>query len=251
MRQQSGLEKSRMRRLLSLDWDAIAGVVAAVVAIVMHFLHLIDEGVLLMITVVLLALLFLRGLRRERVSERMERSLEQTETAVTDIQRALKPPDAILIGPRQLLACSQRFAGRAQGDMAWFHVCLLMFKPQFLFDALLRPAVENPMVRSIQFVLDRSQEPLWESEVLPKLRACRGHEKVRRPGWTRIEENVSFILAETAPGQKTEALLSFWGEPFMSRSAGRDIPRYIFHVQGHSELVARLVEVERRYRLGA
>ena len=65
MRQRAGSEKSRIRRLLSLDWDAIAGVVAAVVAIVMHFLHLIDQGVLLMITVVLLALLFLRGLRRE------------------------------------------------------------------------------------------------------------------------------------------------------------------------------------------
>lgn len=135
--------------------------------------------------------------------------------------------------------------------MVWFHVCLLMFKPQSLFDALLRPAVENPMVRSVQFVLDRNQEPLWESEVLPKLQACRGHEKVRPPAWTRIEENISCILADTAPGQSTEALLSFWGEPFMSRSTGRDVPRYIFHVQGHSELVARLVEVERRYRLGS
>lgn len=251
MRQQSGPDRSRMRRLLSLDWDAIAGIVAAVAAIVMHFLHLIDQGVLLMITVVLLALLFLRGLRREPVSERMERSLERTATTVTEIQSALSPPDAILVGPRQLLACSQRFAGQAQGDMVWFHVCLLMFKPQSLFDALLRPAVENPMVRSIQFVLDRSQEPLWEAEVVPKLQACRGREKVLPPAWTRIEENVSFILADTAPGQSTEALLSFWGEPFMSRSTGRDVPRYIFHVQGHSELVARLVEVERRYRLGS
>lgn len=162
-----------MRRLLSLDWDAIAGILAAGAAIVMHFLHLIDQGV------------------------------------------------------------------------------LLMFKPQSLFDALLRPAVENPMVRSIQFVLDRSQKPLWESEVLPKLQECRGCRKVRPTAWTDIDENVSFILAETAPGQETEALLSFWGEPFMSRSTGGDIPRYIFHVQGRSELVARLVEVERRYRLGS
>lgn len=251
MQPSSDTDKSRMRRLLSLDWDAIAGILAAVVAIVMHFLHLIDQGVLLMITVVLLALLFLRGLRREPASERMERSLKRTETTVTEIQSALNPPDAILVGPRELLSCSQRFAGQAQGDMVWFHVCLLMFKPQSLFDALLRPAVENPMVRSIQFVLDRSQEPLWESEVLPKLQECRGHRKVRPPTWTGIDENVSFILAETSPGQKTEALLSFWGEPFMSRSTGRDIPRYIFHVQGQSELVARLVEVERRYRLGS
>ena len=35
----------------------------------------------------------------------------------------------------------------------------------------------------------------------------------------------------------------------MSRSTGHDIPRYIFHIQSHSELVARLVEVERQYRL--
>lgn len=251
MQQPSGGEKSRMRRLLSFDWDAIAGILAAVAAIVMHFLHLIDQGVLLMITVVLLALLFLRALRREPANERMERSLERTETVVTDIRSALNPPDAVLVGPRELLSCSQRFAGQAQGDMVWFHVCLLMFKPQALFDALLRPAVENPMVRSVQFVLDRSQQPLWESEVLPKLQECRGYRKVRPPAWTDIDENVSFILAETAPGQKTEALLSFWGEPFMSRSTGGDIPRYIFHVQGHSELVARLVEVERRYRLGS
>ncbi len=251
MRQEADQEKSRIRRFLSLDWDAIAGIVAAVVALVMHFLHLIEAGVLLTITVVLLALLFLRDLRRERAGERMERSLERAETAVTHIQRALNPPDAILIGPRQLRTASERFVRQAQGDMVWFHVCLLMFKTQSLFDTLLRPAVENPRVRSIHFVLDVSQQQLWNSEVVPKVRACYGHAKVHEPCWTRIAENVSFILAETAPNNATEGLLSFWGEPFMSRSTGHDIPRYIFHVQGHSELVARLVEVERGYRLGA
>jgi hypothetical protein len=35
----------------------------------------------------------------------------------------------------------------------------------------------------------------------------------------------------------------------MSRTTGRDIPRYILHIQGHSELIARLVELERSYRL--
>lgn len=112
MRQQSGPDRSRMRRLLSLDWDAIAGIVAAVVAIVMHFLHLIDQGVLLMITVVLLALLFLRGLRREPASERMERSLERTATTVTEIQRALNPPDAILVGPASCLPAANGLRGK-------------------------------------------------------------------------------------------------------------------------------------------
>ena len=33
--------------------------------------------------------------------------------------------------------------------------------------------------------------------------------------------------------------------------AGRDIPRYVFHVQGPSELVARLSDIERQARLRA
>jgi hypothetical protein len=250
MRRKDGVEKSNIRRFLNLDWDAIAGIVSAVVALVMHFLHVIEEEVLLLIAVVLLALLFLRDLRRERANERMEDSLRRAEAAVAHIQTVLNPPDAILIGPRQLRAASERFARHARGDMVWFHVCLLMFKTQSLFNTLLRPAIENPMVASIHFVLDVSQQRLWESEVVPKLHACHGHTKVQVPCWTTITENVSFILAETEPTGTTEGLLSFWGEPFMSRSTGRDIPRYIFYIQGHSELVARLIEVERHYRLG-
>lgn len=34
----------------------------------------------------------------------------------------------------------------------------------------------------------------------------------------------------------------------MAHTAERKVPRYIFHVQGHSELVARLVELARNYR---
>ena len=36
---------------------------------------------------------------------------------------------------------------------------------------------------------------------------------------------------------------------FMSRRVGRDVPRYIFHVTGHSELIERLVELDREHRL--
>jgi hypothetical protein len=52
------------------------------------------------------------------------------------MQTFLRPPDALLIGPQQLRAESARFASQAQGDMVWFHVCVLMFKPQTLFDTL-------------------------------------------------------------------------------------------------------------------
>lgn len=238
-----------MKRFLRLDWDAIAGVVAAVAALIMHFLHVIEADVLLMLAVVLLALLFLRDLRRERHTERLDEHVSQIAAAVTTLQTTLLPPDALLVGPRQIRAVTEGFASRARGDMLWFHVCLLMFKPQPLFDTLLRPAIENPMVRSIQFVLDHEQRELWESAVLPKVQQCRGRDKVKEPCWTSIQENVSCIIADVGTDGKTECLVSFWGEPFMARTVGRDVPRYIFHVQSHSELVSRLLDLVRHYRV--
>jgi hypothetical protein len=57
-----------MKRLLRVEWDAIAGIVAALVALIMHFLHILELNVLLMIFVVLMALLFIRDLRATGVA---------------------------------------------------------------------------------------------------------------------------------------------------------------------------------------
>lgn len=237
------------KKFLRFDWDAIAGIIAAVAAIVMHFLHIIEEEVLLVIAVVLLALLFLRDLRRERSAERIEERLEAAEGSLREITAAISPPDALLIGPREIRSVSEEFSRRARGEMVWFNVCLSMFKPQPLFDTLLRPALENPLVTSVQFVLDADQRDLWESEVVPKASRCEGHEKLAEPRFQRIDEKVSLVFAQTGPEGRSECLLSFWGEPFMAQSVGRDVPRYIFHVQSHSELIGRLAELERDYRL--
>jgi hypothetical protein len=35
----------------------------------------------------------------------------------------------------------------------------------------------------------------------------------------------------------------------MARNPGHDVPRYVFHVQSHSELIGRMVEVVRQHRL--
>nr|WP_172694255.1 hypothetical protein [Acidithiobacillus ferridurans] len=47
-----------------------------------------------------------------------------------------------------------------------FNVCLSMYKPPALFDALLRPALENPRITTMRFILDKDQRRLWE-EILP------------------------------------------------------------------------------------
>jgi hypothetical protein len=239
-----------MNRIRRVDWDAAAGVIAAVAALVLHLLHVVDADVLLSIILVLLALMLVRDLRREDREAHTAETAERTAAGLIHLQRTLSPPDSLLIGPQQLRAESERFARGARGDMIWFNVCLLMFAPQSLFDALLRPAVENPRVTSIQFVLDERERERWQSLVLPKVAQCAVKDKVWEPHWTELAESVSFILAEQDSSGSLEAHLSFWGEPFMARTPGRDVPRYIFHVQAHSELIVRLVELQRQYRLG-
>ncbi len=238
-----------MKKLLRLDWDLVAGVVAAMTALVLHMLHIVQQEVVLSVILVLLTLLLVRDLRSENKSEKLLEIAERNQTQLTSISSAMKPPDVLLVGPQQLRSANEEFSRRAQGEMIWFNVCLMMFKPQSLFDKMLKPAVENHLVKSIQFVLDIEQKELWEQEVLPKINSCVGKDKVLTPHWCSLHENVSFILAGSGSAEKTEALLSFWGEPFMAKSTGHDIPRYVFHVQSHSELVARLSEMERGYRL--
>lgn len=54
------------------DWDAVAGIVAAAAGLILHLLHVVQPDILLAITLVLVALLLLRQLRREERDERVE-----------------------------------------------------------------------------------------------------------------------------------------------------------------------------------
>lgn len=235
----------KIKKLLSYEWDAIAGLVAAVSAIVLHLLHIVDEHTILLILLALMALLFINFMRHTRNNELTAEQVDRTEHAVRRIHATLKSPDVILVGPRQLRSVSEQFSRHMKGDAIWYNVCLSMYRPQPLFDALLRPAIENPLVNSIQFVLDESQKDLWQEEVQPKIAACNGYAKVREPRWRALSKNVSFILADSQHSGSAEALLSFWGEPFMAQSTERDVPRFIFHVQKNAELLPHLVELER------
>ncbi len=174
-----------LKRFLTFDWDAVAGIIAAIAAIVMHFLHWADEGLLITIAVVLIALLFIRDVRREGASEDAHAAIAENRAALRSIKTNLLPPDAVLVGPGQIRIASERFAAHARREMIWFHVCLSSFRPQSLFDTLLRPAIENPHVTSIQFILDEDQKELWDAEVVPKISVCRGKDSAE----ARIKSN--------------------------------------------------------------
>ena len=238
-----------MKRILRFDWDIIAGIAAAVLAVVLHLLHLVEVSVIFTIVLVLLALLLFRDLRRESHDEHLSETLHEAKNAIGEVRLSIQPPEAILIGPRSLRAESKRFAEMARGEMIWFNVCFLMFKTQEVFDLILRPAIENSLVTSIRFIANETEKPLWGEHVLPKLNECASGKKVEEPRWSRLPETVSFILADVAQDGKTEALLSFWGEPFMAKTTAQQVPRYIFRVQSHSDLVGRLAELERQHRI--
>jgi hypothetical protein len=235
----------KARRLLSYEWDAIAGIVAAVAAMVLDFLHIVHQEVVLSILLALMGLLFINFMRHSRSNDVTAEHVERTAHLVARLESALKHPGVVLVGPRQLRTSNEQFLRQMSGDTIWFNVCLSMYRPPHLFDALLRPAVENPQVASVQFVLDESQRALWHGTIQPRIAACEGSAKVREPRWLRLPRTTSFILADNQVSGGTEALLSFWGEPFMAQATGHDVPRFIFHVQRDSELLPHLVELER------
>ncbi len=238
-----------MKQWLKLDWDVIAGVLAAVIALVLHFLHVAESGVVLAIVLALLALLLLRDLRAESRGHRLAEDVERLHVQLAEMQLSLVPADAILIGPHRLRHEFERFALDAYGEMIWYNVCCLMFKRQEVFDATLRMALDNPHVTALQLVCDENERALWESDVRPKVERCAGAGKMREPVWRKLPETISFMLADIRAHGEAEVLLSFWGEPFMARTTERSVPRYVFRVQKHSELIARLVEIERQSRM--
>ena len=240
-----------MKKLLRLDWDIIAGIAAAVIAIILHLLHIVKSEVIFVIVLVLLALLLFRDLRREGQDEHLSESLQELKGNVQGIQLMIEQPEAILIGPRRLRAETRRFIEAARGELVWFNPCFLMFQSDEVFDVLLRPAIDNPLIDSITFIARENEREHWDQNMASKIKRCSGRSRVKETIWRDLPETISFVLADIEAGGPTEALVSFWGEPFMARQSGQQLPRYVFRIQAHSDLIARLVELERDQRIGA
>jgi hypothetical protein len=238
-----------IKTLRQLEWESIAGLVAAVAAIILHFLHVTDVNVLRVITLVLVALLFLRDLRSEERWRSLENASKLSVRLLEEIKETTHPAEIDLIGPTRLRQTTIQFAERAEGEVVWFNACPRMFESKELCGVLLRPFLDNPNVASVRLVLDHAQREHWHARVEATLQTYLGRSAVAPPTWADLDSGVSFIIAETdSVTGKAEALVSFWGEPFMAAHHDRKIPGYIIHVRAHSELIGRLREVERACR---
>ena len=92
----------KIRQAMSWEWDAIAGIAAAFVAIVLHLLHIVDETVVLPILLALVGLLFINFMRHSRNNELTAEQVERMGHTVDSLHAALERPGLALIGPRQL-----------------------------------------------------------------------------------------------------------------------------------------------------
>lgn len=232
-------------KLLKFEWDAIAGIAAAGIAIILHWLHIVEQETILLILLALVGLLFMNFLRHSEENRKTAEQINESQEKIDRIYAGIQMPDVILIGPRHLRSQNTGFLNDLSGETLWFNLCLSMYCTRPLFDALLKPAIENPAVKSIEFVLSHDQETLWREVVKGFVESSDKHGKVKEPQWRELNSPVSFILGDNSLSGETEALLSFWGEPFMSKTVEHEVPRFVLHVQRRSELLPLLEELAR------
>ena len=60
-----------LQRLLRIDWDVIAGIIAAILAMLLSFMGVVSENVVRGIVLLLVALLLIRDLRAEARIQRL------------------------------------------------------------------------------------------------------------------------------------------------------------------------------------
>ncbi|HOV79925.1 MAG TPA: hypothetical protein PK728_07420 [Bacillota bacterium] len=224
--------------------DVMAIIIASVAAIVLHHLGIIPETYVVSLLLLLLALHALQdAIRGEETRENLNIIRQNVLVGASEVE---------LIKPSELLARTEEFALRNRGEIWWFNACLTMFCSQRLFDGLLKISIESSRTSKIIFVLRPAMREIWEREILPEIEKCAGKEKVLEPVWCDVEESIAFQMIDVGVGkEEKEALLTFWGEPFMMDlgERGEHVPRYLIHVKSHSELIPRLKDIFIRCRL--
>lgn len=233
-----------LRRLLRIDWDVVAGIIAALVAMLLSFMGLVSDTVGRGIILLLCALLLIRDLRGEAREIRMFDKLDVIKRHVAGLMAA-RQADVQLIGPKRMRQEFADFATTVYGEVRWFNTCCRMFRRQEVFDATLRPFLENPHVTAIHLLCRPTERQAWLADLLPKLQKCDHGDKVRPPLWGEIRTDVSFVLGDVDGDGKDEAVLSISEEPFSTSAQGLAVPRFLVRVFSHCELIPPLEDMAR------
>jgi hypothetical protein len=249
MRRERLLEPPRiaampLRHLLRIDWDVVAGIIAALVAMLLSFMGLVSETVGRGIILLLCALLLVRDLRGEAREHRMFDKLDVIKRNVTTLA-ATQQADVHLVGPNKMRHEFIDFATTVYGDVRWFNACCRMFRRQEVFDATLRPFLDNPQVTAIHLLCRPEERHSWAVDLLPKLGKCARGDKVRPPLWGPIRTTVSFVLGDVDGDGRDEAVVAILEPPFATSNEGPFVPRFLFRVFSNCDLIVPLEEMAR------
>lgn len=233
-----------LRYLLRIDWDVIAGIIAALVAMLLSFMGLVSETVGRGIILLLCAILLIRDLRGEAREHRIFDKLDVIKRHATALAAA-RQADIHLVGPKRLRQEFADFATTVSGDVRWFNACCRMFRRQEIFDATLRPFLENPNVATIQLLCRPEERQSWQTDLLPKLRKSDHGAKVRPPLWGEIDTHASFVLGDVDGDGRDEAVVAIIEQPFATAAHGPPVPNFLLRVFGGCELIAPLEDLVR------
>lgn len=233
-------------RTLSKHLDVAAILIASMVAIVLSHLGLLPEHHVISFILFLLAIHVLLELVK---GEDLRKDMKFVSRHI-----AAADPEIEIIKPAELLLRTEEFALKNRGEDWWFNPCASMFRSDELFDRLLKSSIENPRTTKIILVMKPEMREVWEKEVQPKVDRCKGRDKVKPPVWSEIEEGIALRMIDSSSEREAkEALLTFWGEPFMmefqDRGTKGQMPRYVIYTRSHSELIPRLKDIFTKHRL--
>lgn len=233
-----------LRYLLRIDWDVVAGIIAALIAMLLSFMGLVSETVGRGIILLLCALLLIRDLRGEAREIRMFDKLDVIKRHVGTLA-AVKQADVHLVGPNKMRQEFADFATTVYGEVRWFNACCRMFRRQEVFDATLRPFLDNPHVTAVHLLCRPEERQSWLADLLPKLQKCPRGDKVQPPLWGAIRTNVSFVLGDVDGDGRDEAVLAILEAPFATANQGPFVPRFLIRVFSNCDLIAPLEEMAR------
>ena len=233
-----------LRYLLRIDWDVVAGIIAALVAMLLSFMGLVSESVGRGIILLLCALLLIRDLRGEAREHRMFDKLDVIKRHAAALTAATRA-DIQLVGAKRMRQEFTEFATTVYGDVRWFNACCRMFRRQEVFDATLRPFLENPNVTAIHLLCRPEERQGWLHDLLPKVNKCAHGHKVQPPLWGPIRTNVSFVLGDVDGDGRDEAMVSIIEEPFAASNQGPAVPRFLVRVFSNCDLIAPLEDMSR------
>jgi hypothetical protein len=110
------------KKLLTADWEIVAGLAAAVGVIVLKFLHLVHAETMLTLAIVMLAGLFLRELRRETVVDKFIEDIAEIQASVKQLSLHQADQGSLLITPAAMNDAMRLFSRRASGTCVFKYV---------------------------------------------------------------------------------------------------------------------------------